>query len=279
VSLLRRVGDEWSVEASAGLEPPSVPDAGTRTIAVADACLAISGAPPTGAEERLLSAFVAQLDALLERDRLAGEAAEAHGLAKADELRTALLRAVSHDLRSPLASIKATVSGLLADDVDWTDAQVGELLSSAYAETMRLDRVVADLLDAGRIQAGALKPRLVSVGLDEVVGAALMGIDRREFERITVEVPESLPMVQTDPSLLERVVENLIRNGLQHTPPTSGVVVDGGVVGGNRVDLRVVDRGPGIPASEVARVFQPFQRLEEAGTAGVGLGLAVAKGL
>lgn len=279
ISLLRPDATGWTRVVGVGTDPPSSLERSDRIIELSQDVLAVRGSPLTGAEERLLQAFTAQLSAVLHREQLAREAAERHALAQADILRTALLRAVSHDLRSPLAAIQASVSGLLQDDIDWAPDQVRALLGSTYSEVVRLDHLVADLLDASRIQARAVKPHLTRVGLEEIVAAALTGIDRSARHRFRVNVPESLPTIITDPALLERVIENLLRNALVHHPDDSPITIDAGTVGTVRVDLRVIDHGPGIPVHERTRLFEPFQQLDQAGTVGVGLGLSVAKGL
>jgi two-component system, OmpR family, sensor histidine kinase KdpD len=274
-SVLVPTGSGWQIETSAGAEPPSSVQDADRVVEIDGAVLAVSGRAFTGADERLFRAYASQIASAFERHRLARKADEVEVLSRADELRTALLRAVSHDLRSPLSAIKANVTSLLQDDVAWTDAQEHEFLEGIHDETNRLDHVVSDLLDAGRIQAGAVTAHLRSVGLEEVVASALTGLAEA---KVSVAVDETLPRVDTDPGLLERVVENLVRNALRHEPESSSVLIDAGHVG-DRIDLRVVDHGPGVPAADRERIFQPFQRLDDGNTSGVGLGLAVAMGL
>ena len=199
-------------------------------------------------------------------------------MAETDRLRTALLSAVSHDLRTPLATIKASLTSLLETGVDWTPEQTSSFLQTALEETERLNRLVGHLLDASRVQAGAVHVFYRPVGLDEVVASALTGL-RAGTDRVLVDISESLPDVQTDPDLLERVVANLIENALTWSPLDSPVRVSAGEVSG-RVDLRISDRGPGIPTSAREQVVQPFQRLGDSPNRdGVGLGLAVARGL
>jgi two-component system sensor histidine kinase KdpD len=244
-----------------------------------DTVLALVG-PRLPAEDRhLLSAFTAQLGAALTRRRLQEGAAQAARLARADELRAALLAAVSHDLRTPLASIKACVTSLLQDDVDWPPEAVTEFLATIDEETDRLTALVSNLLDMSRLQAGALSLHRRPVGVEEIVPAALSSLgDRARGDVVEVGVAETLPRVEADPALLERVLANLIDNALAWSPPGTPVRVEAGGVPG-AVHVRVVDRGPGIPAAERDRVFLPFQRLgDRSSGAGVGLGLAVARG-
>jgi len=225
----------------------------------------------------VLKAFAAQLAAALERTRLRAEAGRAESLAEANALRGALLQAVSHDLRTPLASIKASVSSLRQGDFEWSDTEEKEFLETINDETDRLTVLVSNLLDMSRIQVGALKPTLEAIALEEVVPAALASLGPRGAI-VDVDVPETLAPVLADAALLERVVANLVGNAVRFSPPGERVRVQAGEVGGH-IDLRVIDRGPGIPRDQREQVFQPFQRLgdNQAGT-GVGLGLAVARG-
>jgi two-component system, OmpR family, sensor histidine kinase KdpD len=226
----------------------------------------------------VLRAFAAQIVQAIERAELEREAGSAESMAETDRLRTALLSAVSHDLRTPLATIKASLTSLLETGVDWTPEQTLSFLETALEETERLNRLVGHLLDASRVQAGAVHVFYRPVGLDEVVASALTGL-RAGTERVLVDISESLPDVQTDPDLLERVVANLVENALTWSPLESPVRVSAGEVSG-RVDLRISDRGPGIPTSAREQVVQPFQRLGDSPNRdGVGLGLAVARGL
>jgi two-component system sensor histidine kinase KdpD len=200
-------------------------------------------------------------------------------MAETDRLRTALLGAVSHDLRTPLATIKASVTSLLETEVDWTPEQITSFLRAILEETERLDRLVGRLLDASRVQVGAVHVFFLPVGLDEVVAAAVAGLGTGR-ERVIVDIPETLPAVQTDPALLERVVANLIENALVWSPSTETVRVSAGEIA-RRIDLRISDRGPGIPIQSRETVFQPFQRQGDSSRSegGVGLGLAVSRGL
>ncbi|MHB8464893.1 MAG: ATP-binding protein [Acidimicrobiales bacterium] len=236
--------------------------------------LVLTGPVLAATDRRLLAAFVAHLDAVVRIQRLEDQAETVDQLAQANDLRAALLAAVSHDLRTPLASIKASATSLLEQDVSWTPEQANEFLRTIDAEADRLNNLVGNLLDMSRLQTGVLQLRLHPVGLDEVVPAALASLSR-VTDQVTVEVPETLPRVQADPALLERAVANIIDNAVRNS---TDVRVEAGHVAG-RVDLRVVDRGPGIPEGDRATVFLPFQRLGDRGhPSGVGLGLAVAKG-
>ncbi len=276
VSVLVRSGPAWRVEASSEDAPPD--DLGDRTgIELGDDVrLVLRGPGLTADDRRLILALGSQLVSAIERRRLRGEAAEAVVLAEADQLRTALLRAVSHDLRSPLASIKASVTSLLQRDVSWSPEATDEFLATIDEETDRLDLLVANLLDMSRLQSGALRFQLRPVGYEEVLPAALASLSG-PTDAVEITVDETLPRVSADPALLERAVANLVSNALNASPPGSPVRVEAGAVPG-RVVLRIIDRGKGIPPSERDRVFEPFQRLGDASAGGVGLGLAVARG-
>jgi two-component system, OmpR family, sensor histidine kinase KdpD len=226
----------------------------------------------------VFNAFVAQLEAAIEQRQTSAQAARATALAEANELRSALLQAVSHDLRTPLAGIKASASSLRQPDITWSDVDRDEFLRTIEDETDRLTALVGNLLDMSRIQAGAVAPTTRVVGLEEVVPAVLAGLGARA-QKVEVDVPETLPPVRADPALLERVVANLVDNALAHAPDATPVRVEAGEVGGT-VLIRVIDRGPGISPPDRDRVFEPFQRLGDAPShgGGVGLGLAVARG-
>ena len=279
VAILRRDdGGGWVVETSAGAPIPSTPRDATLTLRLAEeVVLVVVGRGLSADDRRVLDAFAAQLASVVDRDRLRAAAEQAAALGEANELRTALLQAVSHDLRTPLASIKASVSSLRQADVAWTEEEVKEFLTTIEEETDRLAGVVGNLLDMSRLQAGVLEPLLRSVGLEEVVPAALASLGHRAA-LVDTDVPEDLPPVRADPALLERVIANLVENALDASPPDERVLVCAGAIDG-RVDLRVADKGPGIPPNQRDVVFQPFQRLDDRSSgSGVGLGLAVSRG-
>lgn len=209
--------------------------------------------------------------------RRAAEAARAEA---GTELRNALLAAVSHDLRTPLASIKASASSLLAEDVAWSADDVRQFTTTIDEETDRLSALVANLLDMSRLQTGALPVREVTVGADELVLAAVASLgDRVARSDLQVDVDEELPPVTTDPSLVERAIANVIDNALAWSPDGVPVTVRAAAADG-AVELHVIDRGPGIAPADRERVFLPFQRRgDRSNGPGVGLGLAVARGL
>jgi two-component system, OmpR family, sensor histidine kinase KdpD len=201
---------------------------------------------------------------------------ETESLEKVNELRTAILAAVSHDLRTPLAGIKASVSSLREQDVSWSPDETARFLESIEEETDRLTYLVGNLLDMSRLQTGSLMLVRRTVGFDEVVPRALATLPFSGGD-VVVEVPETLPRVEVDAELLERAVANVISNARRWSLPTAPVTVRGAADHG-RVELRVIDRGPGVPADARERMFLPFQRLGDRSGNGVGLGLAVARG-
>jgi two-component system sensor histidine kinase KdpD len=225
----------------------------------------------------VLRAFADQLAMAVQARRLRVDAVNAELLSEANELRTALLQAVSHDFRTPLATIKASASGLLHTGAAFSEADRRMLLLDIDTAADRLDRMVRDLLDMSRLQVGALDLTLSAVALEEVVAAAVGGAVQPHGP-IEVDVPDSLPTVLADAALLERAIANLVSNALAWTAPGTAVKVQAGCVGDD-IDVRIVDRGPGIPQDDRERIFLPFQRLgDRSNDAGVGLGLAIARG-
>jgi len=237
--------------------------------------LLLRGHALAASDRRIVEAFAAQAALALRQERLTAEAAAAKPLAEADRMRTALLAAVSHDLRTPLASAKAAVAGLLSDEVDFDAADRRELLETADESLDRLDRLVANLLDMSRLQAGALGITAIEVGLEEVVPRALDDLGAT----VISQLPPDLPAVRADPGLLERILVNVIANALRYSPPGRPPMITGSTLG-DRVELRIIDHGRGIPSDQWEQVFQPFQRLgDHDNHTGVGLGLALSRGL
>lgn len=277
VTLLALDRDNWTIVASAGTDVVTTPEDGERHDLRDGHVLVVSGRPLHIDEHRTVAALLSYLEAVMAIDKLQGQAALAQDLSEANDLRAALLRAVSHDFRTPLASIRALTTGWLEPDVRWSSDETREFMRTIDIEADRLNKLVDNLLDVSRLQTGALHPSKRPVGLDEIIPAALASLNGGS-ERVAVAVPETLPRVDVDPSLLERAVANIVDNALAHSPADQPVRIEAGEVAG-RVDLRVVDRGTGIPVSQRDRLFQPFQRLGDTNNStGVGLGLAVAKG-
>jgi two-component system sensor histidine kinase KdpD len=280
VSLLERESGTagWTVVASVGEQACLSPADGDAEVPIGDhLVLAVRGRSLAADDRRLLTAFAATAATALEQHRLADEAAAAAGLADIDATRRALLTAVSHDLRTPLASAKAAVSSLLGDEVAWAPEETEELLHTADDALDTLSRLVVDLLDLSRLQAGALSVLPRTFALDEVVPLVLDEL-HATGESVRVDVPETLPEVVADPMLLERVLANLLANALRLAPEPPPVLTAS--VFGNRMEVRVVDRGPGVPEALREQISAPFQRLGDTdNSTGVGLGLALARGL
>ena len=278
VALLERESDvqPWTRAGSVGPQPVDRPEAADVDMPVGDhMALALSGRVLPAEDRRVLAAFAAQAAVVLDRQRLVGEAAQARELVEGNRIRTALLAAVSHDLRTPLAGIKASVTSLRSDDVEWSDEDRAELLEGIEQGADRLDHLVGNLLDMSRLQTGTVTPLIREIDLDEVVPMALGGVPEDSVE---LDIPESLPMVAVDPGLLERAVANIVENAVKYSPEGQRVSVAASALG-ERVEVRVADRGPGVPDEAKDRIFEPFQRHGDAPRgAGVGLGLAVARG-
>lgn len=278
VALLERAGDvePWTCAAGVGPRPPRRPEDADVDMPVGDhMALALSGRVLPASDRRVLAAFAAQSAVVLDRQRLQHEADQAKELAEGNRIRTALLAAVSHDLRTPLAAIKAAVSSLRSDDVAWSEEDQAELLEAIEEGADRLDHLVGNLLDMSRLQTGTVTPLIREIDLDEVVPMALGGVPE---DSVDLEIPEILPMVAVDAGLLERSVANLVENAVKYSPVDDRVLVSASAIA-DRVEIRVVDRGPGVPDEAKDRIFAPFQRYGDAPRgAGVGLGLAVARG-
>ena len=277
-AVLHRHDDGWRIEVASGDRVPESPDASAQTVELDDEhVLAIAGGPIHSDDQRVLDAFARELAASVHLGELEAEAEAAGAVSAANELRAAILSAVSHDLRTPISAIKASVTSLLQQDIDWTPDARQEFLETIDEETDRLNALVGNLLDMSRLQAGALEVNAMPVGLDEVLPAALHSVGVPDGS-VSLDVHDTLPRVLADRGLLERALANIIANAVRYSPPGTPPRVNAGVVDGI-VDVRVVDRGPGIPAAYRDRLFKPFQRLGDSGQSeGVGLGLAVAKG-
>jgi two-component system sensor histidine kinase KdpD len=233
------------------------------------------GRPLAAADRRVLETVGGQALLALRSQRTAAEAAEAHRKAEGAELRSALLSAVGHDLRTPLTSIKAAASSLRDPELALSHTDRAELLATVEESVDRLTALVDNLLDSSRLAAGAVVSHPRPVGYDEVVALALAGIEGAN--RITVEIDEALPHALADPGLLERVVANVTDNALRHGQDAP--VAIRASAHAHRVELRIVDSGPGVPRHAVDALFTPFQRLgDRDATTGIGLGLSVAQG-
>jgi two-component system sensor histidine kinase KdpD len=250
----------------------------------------VAWGPELFAEDRRTLTRLANAAArTLEAQRLAHQAAEGREVAEMDRVRAALLAAVGHDLRTPLAGIKAAASSLRHPDLELTASGRAELLATIEESTDRLTALVDNLLAMSRLQAGALSVHLEPVALDAIVAHAVLHTDLTPapvmselgptgHAEVRVDIPDDLPLVQADPGLLERVVANLLTNALAASPP-AGTIRLHGHTAASGVVLHVVDHGPGVPEEQWDRIFAPFQRLHDRSAgAGLGLGLAIARG-
>lgn len=294
VALLEKEGGEWHRVACVGDTPCDEPDEADVDVPVTtDVHLALRGKALPAHDRRVLEAAAGQALLALRQQRMAVQTMQAQRRAETTELRTALLSAVGHDLRTPLTSIKAAVGSLRAPDLELSEEDTAELLEAVEESADRLTGLVDNLLDSSRLATGAVEPKLKPVGYYEVVARALSGVDGRN--QVAVDVDEGLPLVRADVGLLERVVANVVDNAMRHgvlvaqrkadVDGNGRVSVDEPAVAirasayGDQVELWVVDHGRGLPKGAATAVFAPFQRLTDRdNTPGVGLGLSVAKG-
>ncbi|MBK3577000.1 sensor histidine kinase KdpD [Streptomyces sp. MBT65] len=276
-ALLERTRETFGTESAELVDQPPDHEIGggvTTVPAGPGAFLVLRGRTLSSSERRVLAAFAAHVGSAVERAQLAEAAAEIEPVKAADRLRTALLRAVGHDLRTPLAAGWAAVTSLRGRDVEFSAEDRDELLATADESMAKLNRLLENLLDLSRLEAGVLPLNLRATSLEEVLPMALADVPDVDLRDV-----ESIPPVLVDPPLLERVIANLAGNAARHTPAGRRVMVTASALGG-RVELRVVDRGPGLPTTGRDRLFEPFQRLGDTdNTTGLGLGLALARGL
>nr|WP_227425839.1 DUF4118 domain-containing protein [Pengzhenrongella sicca] len=278
VSLLERNSDRlhWRALATDGTDPALDPEAAQTVVEIDQhRVLALCGHVLPASDRRVLEAFAAQAGVVLEHRRLREQAEHAETLQQADAVRSALLAAVSHDLRTPLATIRAAVDGLVSPDVRLDDEDTEILVGTVSTATARLERLIDNLLDLSRLQTGSVRPVLRATSLDEIVPLATEGFEPGQFD---MDVPETLPLVSTDPGLLERVLANIVSNAVRHAPGGMPVRVSASATS-RQVELRVIDTGPGLSDELKEHMFEPFQRLGDSSPDGLGLGLAVANGL
>lgn len=284
VSVLRVRGDDEQIVACVGTDPCVTVDSADTAIEVGDDefWMLLSGRSLPARDRRVLTAVAKQAAGLVRQRELTEEASKAEAIEKADELRRSLLSAVSHDLRTPLASAKAAVSSLRSDDIGFSEEDTAELLATVEESVDQLTALVDNLLDSSRLAAGVVRPELKRVYLEEVVQRALLSISRGStgfapmlLNRVKVDVGDAVALA--DAGLLERVLANLVDNALRYAPE-SPVRINAGRVG-MRMLINIVDEGPGVPRGTEEQLFEPFQRLGDRNNKyGVGLGLSVARG-
>jgi two-component system sensor histidine kinase KdpD len=229
---------------------------------------------------RLLETFASQIGTAIERTLLAEEKRSTQLQFETEQLRNTLLSSVSHDLRTPLAVITGASSALVEDHGRLDQDQKHELASTVYEGVRRLNRLVRNLLDMTRVEAGALQVTKEWFDIEEVIGAALGRLEDRLADRkVTTRVPADLPLVRFDDVLVEQVLINLLENAVKYTPSDSPIEVSAEITGGELL-VSVVDHGPGLPPDELERVFDKFHRVEREGaTEGIGLGLTISRGV
>jgi two-component system sensor histidine kinase KdpD len=234
----------------------------------------------TPEQRRLLDALSDQAALAIERVNLVEDVERARRAAEADRLRSALLTSISHDLRTPLASILGAAGSLRAYPHLLDEAAREELAATVQEEAERLNRFIANLLDMTRLEAGKLAPNAAPTDLGEVVGSALQRASKiLAGHRVEVDVSADLPLLALDPVLLEQALFNLLDNAAKYAPPASTITLRGWRDGG-AVRLRILDEGEGIPADEVGRIFEKFHRARKGDRqrAGTGLGLSICRG-
>jgi two-component system sensor histidine kinase KdpD len=228
-------------------------------------------------EGRFLPALASLVAITLDRGRLEQEALEAERLRISDSVKTTILRAVSHDLRSPLTAIRVAAESLASPAVALDDPGRERQIDTLLAAAGRLERLVANLLDLSRLQAGAAVPRRELVPVDELIGHALASVAAEDEGRVGVTLPEDVPLAEVDAVQVERALGNLVENALAFSPPGEPVRIEVSATD-DEVVLRIVDVGPGIPAGDLERVFEPFERAGDPERGGAGLGLSIARG-
>lgn len=257
-------------------------DGGNATPATVEAVddthdLVLLGHPMAADRQRLLTAFAAHAAAILHRRALQRSAGDAESLARDNRARTALLSAVSHDLRTPLSSIKAAIGSLRSGEVDFSAEDEAELESIIEESADRLDALIGNLLDMSRLQVGALVARPRIIDLAEVVPHIAATVS--DLRPVVCDIAADARIAYADEGLLDRVLGNLVENALRHSPTDAQVRIMTSALGGT-VEIRVVDTGKGMDQDLREQMFQPFQRMGDAPDGdGVGLGLAVARGL
>ncbi len=275
VSLLNRTDAGWRLLAADGPDPATAPDdADSRVTVDDDHLLALRGPVLRATDQRVLEGFAVQTGLVLEYRRLREREARAADLERADATSTAILRAVSHDLRTPLATMRAAVDGLVSGGPGLDEDDRRALVEAVDSATDQLERLIDNLLDLSRLQTGLLHPVLKPRSLEEILPIAVSG---HPPGSVVLELEESAPLVLTDAGLLERVVANLVSNAVRVSRGTPVRVL--AQVLADEVSIMVADRGPGVAPDQRARMFEPFQRLDDTGSGGLGLGLAVARGL
>lgn len=253
-------------------------DAGVEPFGVL-ALLRPSAEVMNAAHGGFLEVFARQVAFAIERVRLAEEARAATQRARSEQVRSSLLSAVSHDLRTPLATITGAGTALRDDSGRLGPGQRADLVDTICTEAERMERLVGNILDMVRIESGGMALRRDWVPLEEVLGSALVRLDARLVGRdVLTDLPEGLPLVPVDPVLFEQAFVNLLDNAVKYTPAGTPLAI-GARVADHVMEIQVADRGPGIPEGQEERIFEKFNRGTQTGSSGVGLGLPICRGI
>lgn len=273
-----------SVSRNSGFFAPLM--VGGRTIGVLGVMDKLDGRPFTKVERTILSTLADQAAVALERLRLLREAERAEVLARTDELKSALVSAVSHDLRTPLASMMTLVTGLLDQEIRWDEKTQREFHQDIYDELVRLNRLVGNLLDMSRIEGGALRPEKDWYNIGEVVQSVAERLESRLADHpLSLKLDDDLPLAFFDFTEIEQVLTNLVENAIKYTPTGTPITVSArhqARSGGGSIEVVVEDAGPGVPSQHLPHLFDKFYRVDsrkKKGREGIGLGLAITKGL
>jgi K+-sensing histidine kinase KdpD len=239
--------------------------------------------PPRTEETRMLAAAADQIGQAIEQDRLRADATSAELARRSDALKSALLDSVSHDLRTPLASIRAAAGSLMDRSVGWSPDDEAAIVTTIDREAERLNRLVTNLLDVSRIEAGGLRAEFEPYTLDDIVATAVARLRPSLGSRIlTIDIPADMPPVSVDATFIDQALTNVVENAIKYVPEGAAIRISATTVDPTRVNLVVEDGGPGVPTASVARLFDKFYRVPRPGEGsrkGTGIGLTVVRGL
>jgi two-component system sensor histidine kinase KdpD len=231
----------------------------------------------------MLAAAADQIGQAIEQDRLRAEATSAELARRSDALKTALLDSVSHDLRTPLASIRAAAGSLMDRSVDWSADEETAIVTTIDREAERLNRLVTNLLDVSRIEAGGLRAESEPYAVDDIVGTAIGRLRPTLGRRtLTIDIPPDIPPVTVDATFIDQALTNVVENAVKYAPDGAPIRISARSAEPGRVRLLVEDGGPGVPAGALSRLFDKFYRVPRPGEGsrkGTGIGLTVVRGL
>jgi two-component system sensor histidine kinase KdpD len=258
-------------------------EAGTRSLGALWASREREIGAPRTEETRMLAAAADQIGQAIEQDRLRAEATSAELARRSDALKTALLDSVSHDLRTPLASIRAAAGSLMDRSVDWSADEETAIVTTIDREAERLNRLVTNLLDVSRIEAGGLRAESEPYAVDDIVGTAIGRLRPTLGRRtLTIDIPPDIPPVTVDATFIDQALTNVVENAVKYAPDGAPIRISARSAEPGRVRLLVEDGGPGVPAGALSRLFDKFYRVPRPGEGsrkGTGIGLTVVRGL